>query len=298
MKPWIVILLFVSTFLLYGSVLKILLASRFRLWQRVSQVLLVAKEPKSPIFRSLSATIRRQVWAFFYQVMPIEVSKKTELQLRKAGIRQGAAMRQFVLMRVLAVVSSFIIAIILYLVFKTGIAAFIGLILIFFSVLLPRIFLSQKVAQVQKEMFKGLPNLLDVLTISVEAGLGFDQALARAVQNLETPLGTFMRQILAEMSLGKTRREALKDASLRIEVDDIRSFLNALIQADRLGMGIAHVLRIQSQEARRKLRQRAEEQAMKAPIKILFPLIMFIFPGLFIVILGPAMLHIATVFTH
>ncbi len=257
MRPWIIILLFLSAFLLYGSVVKILLAPRFRLWQRVSQVLSVAKEPNFPTFRTALTTFRQQVFAWAYRILPISVSKRTELQLRKAGIRQGSAMRQFVLMRLLVVVCGFIIAVILYIVLKTVISALIGLVIIFLCVVLPRVFLSQKVAQVQKEMFKGLPNLLDMLTISVEAGLGFDQALARAVQNLDTPLGAFMRQILAEMSLGKTRREALKDASARIDVDDVRSLLTALIQADRLGMGIAHVLRIQSEEARRKLRQRA-----------------------------------------
>lgn len=298
METWIVVLIFLSAFFFYRSVGKLLLAQRFRLWQRVSQVLSVAKEPDFPTFRMALITASKQVLAWIYRVLPVQVSKKTEVQLRKAGIRQGSAMRQFVLMRVLIVVCGVVIAISLYLFFRTAISSFIGLILILVCALLPKIILSQKVTQVQKEMFKGLPNLLDILTISVEAGLGFDQALARSVQNLDTPLGSFMRQILVEMSLGKTRREALKDATARIDVDEVRSFLNALIQADRLGMGIAHVLRIQSEEARRKLRQRAEEQAMKAPIKILFPLIMFIFPGLFIVILGPAMLHIATVFTH
>ena len=295
---WLVLLIFLSAFLLIYGVVMLASLPRQRLMRRVSQVMSQPKEANFPTFRLAFNGLYKKLNAWLIRLLPIAVSKKMEIQLKKAGFRTNTAIRQFVMMRIGVFACGFIAALLLCLLSPSAAMFFVASLLMLLSIFMPRLFLLQKTKQRQKEMFKGLPNLLDMLTVSVEAGLGFDQALARTVQHMDTPLGVEMRQVLAEMTLGKTRREALKDAAARIDVDDVRSFIHALIQADRLGMGIAHVLSIQSEEARRKLRQRAEEQAMKAPIKILFPLIMFVFPGLFVVILGPAVLHMVKVFMH
>jgi tight adherence protein C len=133
-----------------------------------------------------------------------------------------------------------------------------------------------------------LPDSLDLLTIMVEAGLGFDAALARLVEKAQNELSQEFAQVLSEVRLGTSRREALRQLGGRTNVEDVSTFVTSLVQADQLGVSISRVLRVQSAQMRIKRRQRAEEAAHKAPIKMLFPLAFLIFPAMFIIILGPA----------
>ena len=137
-----------------------------------------------------------------------------------------------------------------------------------------------------------IPDALDLLTISVRAGLGFDAALGKVVEKLKGPLSDEFRRALAEVRVGKARRDALRDIVPRTEVAPLTNFIGAIIQAEQLGVSISKVLQVQSEQLRIERRQRAEEQAAKAPIKMLFPLVGCIFPSLFIVILGPAIILI------
>ena len=164
-----------------------------------------------------------------------------------------------------------------------GVAAFLGYIA-------PDMWLRQKVQGRQKEIRLALPNALDLLTISVEAGLGFDAALVRVTEKYKNALAEEFTQVLNEVRLGRPRLEALDDMGRRVGVEELHSFIQALIQSEQLGVGIAKVLRIQSEEMRRKRRQRAEEQAAQASLKMLFPMIGCIFPTIFIVLMGPAVL--------
>jgi tight adherence protein C len=156
----------------------------------------------------------------------------------------------------------------------------------------PDLWLRQKVTARQKEIRLALPNALDLLTISVEAGLGFDAALVRVTEKYKNALAEEFTQVLNEVRLGRPRLEALDDMGRRVGVEELHSFIQALIQSEQLGVGIAKVLRIQSEEMRRKRRQRAEEQAAQASLKMLFPMIGCIFPTIFIVLMGPAVLII------
>jgi tight adherence protein C len=158
--------------------------------------------------------------------------------------------------------------------------------------LLPDCWLKTKSDRRQVQIQKSLPDTLDLLCVSVEAGLGFDAAVAKVVEKSTGPLAEEFGRLLQEIRMGKPRRAALKDMAHRSQVEDLGTFITAIIQADQLGVSIGNVLNIQSQEMRRKRRQRAEEAAMKAPIKMLFPLIFFIFPALFVVLLGPALIQI------
>lgn len=142
------------------------------------------------------------------------------------------------------------------------------------------------------------PDILDLLTVSLEAGLGFDAAVTKVVSKKEGVLASEFHRCLEEIRLGKTRREALSGIRERLEVDAVNSFISSILQAEKLGIGMVKVLRAQSQEVREQRKQRAEEAAMKAPIKMLFPLVLFIFPSLFIVLLGPAILQFIAAFTH
>lgn len=143
----------------------------------------------------------------------------------------------------------------------------------------------------QRAIERGLPDALDMLTISVEAGLGFDAAIQKVAQKSEGPLSEEFSKTLQEMRIGRTRREALRDLGLRTGVSDMGRFVDALIQADQLGVSMGNVLRNQSDQMRVIRRQRIQEQAMKAPIKMLFPIMIFIMPSIFIILLGPAIME-------
>jgi tight adherence protein C len=161
----------------------------------------------------------------------------------------------------------------------------------------PDFWLSKQVQLRQGLLLKQLPSALDLLTVSVEAGLGFDQAISRVAQKMTGPLAEEFDRALREMQLGSQRASALQRLAVRTQLDAIQSFISAIIQADKLGIGMAQVLRVQAAEVRRKRRMDAEERAMKAPVKMLFPLVIFVFPSLFIIILGPALLQIVAFFS-
>ena len=159
--------------------------------------------------------------------------------------------------------------------------------------LVPQMLLTSKVKKRKKAILLAMPSALDLLTISVEAGLSFDAALARVAEKYENPLTAEITQVLNEVRLGRPRIEALEDMARRCKVEELTNFVQAVVQSEQLGVGIANVLRIQSEEIRRRRRQRAEEQGQKAPLKMLFPMVGCIFPTLFIVLLGPAVVEVA-----
>jgi tight adherence protein C len=167
-----------------------------------------------------------------------------------------------------------------------------GAVGLMFGYTIPEFWLGGRVRKRQHLILLQIPDTLDLLTISVRAGLGFDAALAKVVEKLEGPLIDEFRRALAEVRVGKARRDALRDIVPRTEVIPLTNFIGAIIQAEQLGVSISKVLQVQSEQLRIERRQRAEEMAAKAPIKMLFPLVGCIFPSLFIIILGPAMILI------
>jgi tight adherence protein C len=166
-----------------------------------------------------------------------------------------------------------------------------------FGYVLPNVLLYNAGQKRATLMRNSLPDAMDLLTISVEAGLGFDAAVSRVAKNGEGPLNQEFARLLQEMQLGVGRVAAMRAMSDRTSLPDLKSFCSAMVQADSLGIPIARVLRIQSQEMRTKRRQRAEEKAQQVPVRIMIPLVLFILPCLFIVILGPAGVSIATTFS-
>jgi tight adherence protein C len=162
--------------------------------------------------------------------------------------------------------------------------------------LLPDFIVSRMQRTRRANMLVQLPEVLDLLTVSVEAGLGFDGALARITERSKGPLLEELSIVLHEMRIGESRIQALKNFSERLDMPETTSFARSIIQAEQLGMALGRILRVQASDSRQKRQMWAEEKAMKAPIKMLFPTVIFIFPAMFIVILGPAMLQLLRLF--
>jgi tight adherence protein C len=160
------------------------------------------------------------------------------------------------------------------------------------GVMLPKVWLENRVRLRQKVILKSLPDAFDLITTCVEAGLGLEAALARVAEKVQGPFGEELTVMLQDVALGKLRRDALREVAERTGVPDLTSFINAVVQAETMGTSIAAVLRVQADQMRIRRRQRAEQEAQAAPIKMMFPLVLFIFPTMFIVILGPAAISI------
>lgn len=158
----------------------------------------------------------------------------------------------------------------------------------------PQLWLSGRISARQKTVFRALPDALDLLTICVEAGLGFDAAMGKVNEKWDNDLALEFGRVLQEIRLGKLRREALRDMADRLGVSELTSFVAAVIQSEQLGVSMAKVLRIQADQMRVRRRQMAEEEAHKAPIKMIFPIALLIFPSILLVLLGPAALLLIT----
>ena len=156
----------------------------------------------------------------------------------------------------------------------------------------PDALLSGRAQRRQQAIQKALPDTMDLLTISVEAGLGFDAAMAQVVRNVDGPLSQEIARMLHELQLGVSRADAFRKLADRTDVEELRGFVVSMIQANRFGVGVANVLRAQAKELRMKRKQRAEQKAMQTPVKILFPLIFCVLPSLFVVVLGPGVIRI------
>ncbi len=215
-------------------------------------------------------------------------------QLDLAGSPEGWDVERVLAFKMLGLIAGSLIAIAFSLLFGWSFAVTLGVIALgavggFFA---PNVILYQMAYERTERMRRELPDALDLLTISVEAGMSFDGALAQVAKNSEGPLAAEFFRVLQEMQIGVGRTEAIRAMGERTNLPDLRQFATAMVQADAFGIPIANVLRIQAKEMRIKRSQRAEEAAQKVPVKILFPLIFCILPSLFVVILGPAAINI------
>lgn len=225
-------------------------------------------------------------------LLPVRIMVVLAPKIEKAGLSWKLTASEFLGIKVLLTVS---LPLLLYGGLRSA-GVIPPLYLVFVSLLagwkLPDYYLQQKITGRARQLEKNFPDTLDLLTVSVEAGLGFDGALAKVAEKSNGIIAGEFRRLLQEIKMGKSRREALKLFGERTAVDDIRSFVSAVVQAEQLGLGLRKTLRQQSGQMRLKRRQRVEEQAMKAPVKMLLPLIVFIFPTIFLVLLGPAVIQI------
>lgn len=173
---------------------------------------------------------------------------------------------------------------------KGNVIVILAIIGVLISIFFPGLYIKSKIKNRYAKALKELPDFIDLLSVSMEAGLGFDLAMNKVVSKTNGILSAEFHTCLEELRLGKTRREAFLELKERLNFDSMVSLINSILQAEKLGMSMVQIFRIKSQEERAKRKQRAEEAAMKVPVKILFPLIFFIFPSLFIILLVPAIL--------
>jgi tight adherence protein C len=239
-----------------------------------------------PIFDKLGKVMTRRMQGGQQQA----IQEKLNLAGRPGGLTAGGFVALQLIALVLGLALGFGLAVLLALAPPLLYLAPVGGGVL--GYLVPSITISRKIKKRKKSILLALPSALDLLTISVEAGLAFDAALARVTDKYRNVLASEFTQVLNEVRLGRPRLEALDDMGRRNKVEELNNFLQAIIQSEQLGVGIANVLRIQSEEIRRRRRQRAEEQGQKAPIKMLIPMVGCIFPTLFIVLLGPAILQV------
>jgi tight adherence protein C len=150
----------------------------------------------------------------------------------------------------------------------------------------------------QKTVWRSMPNAIDLLTTCVEAGLSLDFGLQRVADRYQGPLSDEIHRVLREVGLGKTRRDALVDMAERVDLPDLMTFVNSIVQAESLGTSVGQVLRVQAQQMRMRRRQRAEQIARQAPVKMVFPLVLFLMPSLFIVTIGPVVLNVIRAFSE
>jgi tight adherence protein C len=179
---------------------------------------------------------------------------------------------------------------------KGSLGILLAIVFAFIGFVVPDIFVSFKARGRREEIRAELPDALDLLAVSVEAGLGFDAAISKLTEHMEGPLIDEFALSLGEMRIGETRRAALEKMVQRVQAPEIASFVRAIIQADELGISLGRILRVQATDTRNKRQAAAEEKAMKAPIKMLFPTALFIFPAMFLIILGPAFLNFKGIF--
>lgn len=231
---------------------------------------------------------------FAVKFTPAKTLESTRHKLDLAGNPNNWTPSQFFGIRVIAAIGLGALIFLLMLVSKSQLGQMLGFTLLFGAVgfMAPALWLGSKIRTRQQSVVKSLPDALDLLTICVEAGLGFDQAMQKVAEKWEDELSRSFARVLHEIRLGKTRREALRDMATRLDVSDVTSFIAAVIQAEQLGVSIAKVLRIQSDQMRIRRRQRAEEKAHQAPVKMLFPMVFLIFPAIWVVLLGPAILQV------
>jgi tight adherence protein C len=216
-------------------------------------------------------------------------------RLDAAGNPPYLGVKEFLGLRVLSAAGGFFGALLLYKIMLTVsvlIAVICGLLVLVMGVLLPDYLLQQAIGRRQYQIRKSLPDILDLLIVSVEAGLGFDGAMARVVEKMKGPFPQELCRVLQEMQVGKARTPALKDMAARVQLQEVSTFVAAIYQADQLGVSMAKVLHVQADTMRVARSQRIREMAAKLPVKMLFPLVFFIFPAIFVIIIGPGVMSI------
>jgi len=262
----------------------------------------VAEELEVPFIQRVFAPLGEGVARLLHNYTPVELTQRTQQRLLMANMDSRLTATQFQGFCWLSGAAGLMLMSVLIFTgdtvrnpdnsIQTTTAALYLLVGAAAGYIVPQFSLSRRICQRQEQILISLPYALDLLTITVEAGLGFDAALAYAMRKMKGPLMEEFGKTLNEIRLGKPRLEALEDLGTRTGVEDLRLFITAIVHASRLGSSITTTLRVQADALRTRRRQRAQELAMKAPVKMTFPLVLLIFPALLVVVLGPGFMSV------
>jgi tight adherence protein C len=252
-----------------------------------------APEQQSFRERVLQPSSRRLV-RLMLRLSPKTSLETVRIRLLAAGMRETSA-TAFVAAKGALVTGALLLG--LLLIATVGAAGFgLALVLAGVGFVAPDRVLASRTARRREQIQKTLPDALELLAVSIEAGLAFDGAVAQLTEHLDGPLAEELSLVLAEMRIGRSRQDALRSLADRVDAPELTAFVRSVIQAERLGASLGHVLTVQADDSRARRQTAAEEKAMKAPVKMLFPTVLFIFPSMFLVILGPALLNFAKLF--
>lgn len=257
----------------------------------------VMADLERPLFTRLFGPLIIKLSGIVVKYTPLNIYNQAEHLLESAGNPYNLRAKDYLVIKMTVMV---VVPVFVYFTTMTAnppMGVIITGAVFLLAIITPDFVLKRLVGSRRQKIIAALPDNLDLLTVSVEAGLGLDQAFLKITEKTKGPLTEEFKRVLHEMRIGKTRRDALREMSLRTGVEDLQTFVVALIQADQLGVSIGKVLRIQSQQLRERRRLKAEEKAQKAPVKMLIPMIIFIFPSLFIILLGPGVLQLIDNFT-
>lgn len=258
--------------------------------RRASQI-----QPEEPFADRVIAPLRARAVELGKKMTPPERRATLRRKLEIAGNPLNGDVDQLVALKTGGLVLGGLTAVLLLLLFGLAIPLIvIGVGLAFLGLYAPDLWVYQTAYNRSEQIRRSLPDALDMLTVCVESGQAFTAAMGQVARNTQGPLAGEFARVLREMQIGTSRADALTALGERTNVEELQAFVNAMVQADRLGVSMAKVLRVQSSEMRLKRSQRAEELAQKVPVKILFPLMFCILPCLFIVVIGPAIIKIAS----
>lgn len=295
----ILILSFLTSFCIVLAIFSLIITERTVIIGRLSKLSKsktaeAHDELNLPLYTRLIKPIINDVNKIILNIMPSKIKSKIENKLAQAGNPFGFSVNKWINFQIGLVVIFPLFTIMVSLLSKAPISKVLIILAIEIAVglIMPKFILSRKIIERQDEITKTLPDVLDLLTVSVEAGLGFDAALSRVTERVPGQLSSEFTKVIQEIKVGAPRKEALRNMAKRVGVPDVVTFIGSIIQADQLGVSIGNVLRIQSQQMRQKRRQRAQEKAMKAPVKMLFPMVFFIFPTIFAILLGPVVIKL------
>ncbi len=240
----------------------------------------------------------RGIGRLFGRITPAGAIENLTKQLMMAGNPLGLGPREYY---GISIAFTFLGLYLAFVIYRRG-TSMVNLLLCILILIVfyagPKVWLHYLVTSRQKKVLRGLPDALDMLSVCATAGLGFDQSLQRVSEYWDTPIGREFGRVINEMEMGLTRRDALRNLSDRVDIREISSFVALIIQTEQLGMSISDTLHAQAEQMRIERRHRAQEQAQKAPIKMLIPMALLIFPALLAVILGPALPTLAEVFRN
>lgn len=299
----IIFIFFLSIFFLLYGILAFFSRDKIEIKNRLSQLNELNRlDKEKDENKSFSERILRPFYEGFSKtILKITPKHKLEMlskKLEKAGVLKNTTIGKWLFYKsMMVLISSAIVGLLSFAVSKDAFKTIAIVLIVAVAVnYFFRFYLSRKIEERKKKILKDLPYTLDLITVSVEAGLSFDGAIARVINNISGEICEEFSKSLKEIRMGIERKAALKNMSERCDVKELSMFVNSLIQADELGVSLSRVLRIESANLREQRKQASREKAMKAPIKMLFPLVLFIFPSIFVIILGPAVIRMIDIF--